>query len=103
MRQVSAPALRDALMHILNVQTNVPADAGASVPGISNTHGLVDFLVVAVPPAAAIVATVTSLVNLWLAARIVKISGRLQRPWPQLSAMTFPKVDGRNACRAPSF
>jgi len=84
-------ALRDALMHILNVQTNVPADAGASVPGIRNAHGLVDFLVVAVPPAAAIVATITSLVNLWLAARIVKVSGRLQRPWPQLSAMTFPK------------
>jgi hypothetical protein len=28
--------------------------------------------------------------NLWLAARIVKFSSRLPRPWPQLSAMTFP-------------
>jgi hypothetical protein len=30
------------------------------------------------------------LLNLWLAGRIVKISGRLQRPWPSLSAMRFP-------------
>jgi hypothetical protein len=84
-------ALRDALIHILHVQPDVPAEAGASVTGIRNANGLVDFLVLAVPPAAAIVATITSLVNLWLAARIVKVSGRLQRPWPQLSAMTFPK------------
>jgi hypothetical protein len=30
--------------------------------------------------------------NLWLSARIVKFSGLLKRPWPQLSAMTFPRL-----------
>ncbi len=28
--------------------------------------------------------------NLWLAGRITKASGRLVRPWPDLAAMTFP-------------
>jgi hypothetical protein len=53
---------------------------------------VIDMLVVAVPPAAAVFSTVTSLFNLWLAARIVKISGRLARPWPDLPSMTLPPV-----------
>jgi hypothetical protein len=28
--------------------------------------------------------------NLWLAARVVKISGRLKRPWPDLTALALP-------------
>jgi hypothetical protein len=83
--------LHNALMHVLHSETGIPADTAPSVPGVSNVNRLVDFLVVAVPPAAAVVATVTSLVNLWLAGRIVKFSGLLKRPWPQLSAMVFPK------------
>ena len=83
--------LHNALMHILRVEAGIPADAPPSLPGVKNVNRLVDFLVIAVPPAAAVVATVTSLVNLWLAARIVKFSGLLKRPWPQLSTMTFPK------------
>ena len=39
---------------------------------------------------AAVLATLTSLLNLWLAGRIVKFSGRLKRPWPELPAMVFP-------------
>jgi hypothetical protein len=51
---------------------------------------LLDVLVVAVPPAAAVFSTVTALFNLWLAARIVRISGRLARPWPDLAALRLP-------------
>ena len=51
---------------------------------------LIDVLVVAVPPAAAVFSTVTNVFNLWLAARAVKISGRLKRPWPDLAALTLP-------------
>jgi hypothetical protein len=51
---------------------------------------LIDLLVVAVPPAAAVFSTITNLLNLWLAGRIVKISGRLKRPWPDLAALTLP-------------
>jgi hypothetical protein len=53
---------------------------------------VIDLLVVVVPPAAAVFSTITSLFNLWLAARIVKISGRLPRPWPDLPSMTLPPV-----------
>src|SRR5207237_772254 len=51
---------------------------------------LLDFLVAVLPPVAAVLSTLTSIVNLWLAERIVKISGRLRRPPSPLSAMRFP-------------
>jgi hypothetical protein len=57
---------------------------------ILRDQSLIDMLVVAVPPAAAVFSTVTNVFNLWLAARIVKISGRLTRPWPDLAALTLP-------------
>jgi hypothetical protein len=47
-------------------------------------------LVAVIPPAAAVLATLTSLINLWLAARIVKVSGRLKRPWPDIAAIAIP-------------
>src|SRR5262245_30104477 len=51
---------------------------------------VVDLLVIAVPPAAAVFTTLINLLNLWLAARVVKISGRLNRPWPDLAALSLP-------------
>ena len=78
--------LRDALNAIMRVNNGTPARAG------SNTERLLEILVNAIPPAAAVLATITNLLNLWLAARVVKFSGRLARPWPQLSSMTFPPL-----------
>lgn len=78
--------LRDALNAIMRVNSGTPARAG------SNTERLLEILVNAIPPAAAVLATITNLLNLWLAARIVKFSGRLARPWPQLSSMSFPPL-----------
>lgn len=82
--------LRGALSTILRAESGIPAGAPFGMPGVSNTDRLMEFLVNAIPPAAAVLATITNLLNLWLAARVVKFSGRLSRPWPQLSAMTFP-------------
>jgi len=82
--------LRNALTHILRVETDAPANAPLTMPGVSNASRLIDFLVAAIPPAAAVLATITNVFNLWLAGAIVKFSGLLKRPWPQLSAMTFP-------------
>lgn len=80
--------LRKALETILRPEIGSVGDTPLPAPG--RTDRLLDFLVSAIPPAAAVLATVTNLLNLWLAGRVVKFSGRLARPWPQLSAMTFP-------------
>ena len=62
------------------------------IPGRADTRRVIDILVVALPPAAAVLLTILNSFNLWLAARIVKVSGRLRRPWPDLSAMTLPGI-----------
>ena len=49
-----------------------------------------DLLVAALPGAAGVFHTLTLIINLWLAARIVSISGRLRRPVPDIAAMQFP-------------
>lgn len=89
---LDAESFRAGLTNALNrmLQVDVAKDAALPTPNAANAKRLIEFLVTVIPPAAAVLATVTSLVNLWLAARIVKFSGRLTRPWPQLSAMTFP-------------
>lgn len=82
--------LRQAFEQILRIQTDTPANAPINVPGLTDTNRLIDVMVAIIPPTAAVLATITNLINLWLAARIVKVSGRLHRPWPDLSAMKFP-------------
>ena len=71
-------------------QQSVQAALRKAYERMLRDQSLVDILVIAVPPAAAVFSTLTNLFNLWLAARIVKISGRLRRPWPDLTALTLP-------------
>jgi hypothetical protein len=84
--------LNSALARMLQIEAGGASDQALSVPGFPNTKRLLAFLVEALPPAAALLATITNLLNLWLGARIVNFSGRLKRPWPELSAMTFPPL-----------
>lgn len=84
--------LRDALSTMFRAQSGTPLDAPLSMPGVSKIDRLIDFLVNVIPPAAAVLATITNLFNLWLAGHVVRFSGRLSRPWPQLSAMRFPPL-----------
>jgi hypothetical protein len=71
-------------------QESLQAGLRKSYGRILPDQSTIDLLVIAVPPAAAVFSTVTNLVNLWLAARIVKFSGRLSRPWPDLPVLTLP-------------
>jgi len=80
--------LRGALNTVLRAEIATQAEPQSGMP--ARADRLIEFLVSAIPLAAAILATITNLFNLWLAARIVKFSGRLGRPWPQLSALKFP-------------
>jgi hypothetical protein len=81
--------LRDAIERMLRTQMQIPADKPLVLRGLADAGAFVDILVSVMPPAAAALTTVTQLFNLWLAARVVRISGRLKRPWPDLAAMRF--------------
>ena len=48
-------------------------------PADADRQRFVELLIMAVPPAAGVLATITNTLNLWLAARIVRFSGRLNR------------------------
>ena len=76
-------ALRNGLDRVLRLQ----ARANEPAPDLNR---LLDFLVLALPPAAAVLTTITNVLNLWLASRIVAVSGRLRRPPPDLAEMQFP-------------
>jgi len=81
--------LRGGLERMFNAQGRAPS-APVPAPRAAGLARLIEFMVIALPPAAAVLTTITSIVNLWLAERIVKVSGRLQRPQSDLSAMRFP-------------
>jgi hypothetical protein len=83
--------LNAALTRMLRVESGADAGGPFTIPGVPNADRLIIFLVAAIPPAAAVLATITNVVNLWLAARVVKYSGLMKRPWPDLSTITFPK------------
>jgi hypothetical protein len=82
--------LRSGFERMLRLQMHIPPGESLTVPGVSDPDRLIEILVAVLPPAAAVLTTMTQLLNLWLAARIVKISGRLKRPWPDLADMRFP-------------
>ncbi len=80
--------LKSALDQILRIQTQVPPDV-STVPGARDTDRVIEMLVLVLPPAAATIAAITLTGNLWLAGRVVNLSGRLRRPWPDLTTLSF--------------
>ncbi|MGH7116553.1 MAG: hypothetical protein ACREE9_18910 [Stellaceae bacterium] len=83
--------MHHALARLLSAESGELAGRSAGDLDSRAADRVIAFLVAAVPPAAAVLATVTNVVNLWLAARIVKFSGRLARPWPQIASLTLPR------------
>lgn len=82
--------LRRELERGLRFLAGVPANSPLQIPNIRDPERLLDVLVPIIPPLKATALTATSLLNLWLAALIVRLSGRLKRPWPQIAQMSFP-------------
>lgn len=102
-------ALRTALERLLGAGTDpsgvttTPQTSGlpsagtqpkTTLPTGVNVNQVLDFMVIILPSLAAMLTMLCHLVNLWLAGKIVKISGRLKRPWPDLTAITLPKSIG---------
>ena len=75
--------LRQGLRHIIDVQDAASHDRTAEV---------IDAFVTVAPAAAATVAMMTLTLNLWLAAKVTAISGRLRRPWPDMKTITLPPM-----------
>ena len=81
--------LRSAIERLLGLGGDAPKRPTFKLPGLGETDP-VEFMALITPPTAAVVALVTNLMSLWLAGRVVKVSGRLKRPWPDLSTLSFP-------------
>jgi len=77
---------------LIRLQMGTPADAPLEIPSVPDPKRLLAFFALVFPGAAAVLTTITNLINLWLAARIVTVSGRLKRPWPDLAAIVFPPL-----------
>jgi len=80
-------ALHRGFELLLRPQGDMP-----ELPDLPQVSSRIDTLVIVAPPAAAVSTTLVNLISLWLAGRIVNVSGRLRRPWPELSAMAFPAL-----------
>jgi hypothetical protein len=85
-------ALRAGFERFLRLQAGLSAQDPLKIPGVSNPERFLDLMVVIIPPAAAATAAFTNLLNLWLAGRAVDVSGRLRRPWPDLTALRLPPM-----------
>ena len=76
-------ALRGGLLRIIGLRHGNP---------VGETEQWVEALVTIGPAAAAMVATTTLALNLWLAAKITAASGRLHRPWADLKSLALPPM-----------
>jgi hypothetical protein len=66
--------------------------ATPEAPTGGESPAMVEALLTIAPAAAAIAAIMTLALNLWLAGRITKTSGRLKRSWPDLTAAALPPM-----------
>ncbi|WP_315832327.1 DUF2232 domain-containing protein [Bradyrhizobium prioriisuperbiae] len=77
--------LKRGLTRMLGMRDSSGIDA-------ADADKVITMLVAIAPAAATIVAMVTLTLNLWLAGKITRTSGRLPRPWPALAAVELPPM-----------
>jgi len=85
-----AESIQSGLQRALEALFQVRGAGGSAPDRTVDLGEFIAWLAVWIPRIAAIPTILASLINLWLAARIVEASGRLKRPWPDLSAIVFP-------------
>jgi hypothetical protein len=89
--QTFQATLRKVLETALRLQSEQPSVGAPAIRGADQDR-FIDFLVAVMPPAAAALGSVTNMLNLWLAGRVLHISGRLRRPWPDLPSLRLPLI-----------
>ncbi|MGH1417559.1 MAG: DUF2232 domain-containing protein [Hyphomicrobiaceae bacterium] len=85
-------SLRSSMEVFAKQQIPQGGDAGTSTVSPENLDQMTDIALRVLPAIAAISIMASLLFNLWLAARITLVSGNLSRPWPDLSALTYPPM-----------
>lgn len=85
-----AESIQSGLQRTLEILFQVRAADGGAPASNPEVSEFVAWLAIWIPRIAAIPTILASLLNVWLAGRVVGASGRLKRPWPDLSAITFP-------------
>jgi hypothetical protein len=83
-------SLRTTFESFLRAETGTAPGSTVALPGGGDIARITEIAVLALPPLAAAVWTAIALINLWVAGRVVRTSGRLARPWPDLSAFNLP-------------
>lgn len=74
------------------VADRVPKLSGAPTLGPGDIDAIAHEAVQMMPSLIALFAMVCLLLNMWIAGRITLASGRLQRPWPDLSMLSYPRL-----------
>ena len=82
--------LRKVAEEIVRLQAQATSNPTAATR--LESKDVIAALAVAMPAVVAAFATLINSFTLWLAGRVVLISGRLKRPWPDLPAMTLPPL-----------
>jgi hypothetical protein len=88
------PTFQAGLRKVTEEIAELQARAGRDPAAVERltTKEMIDALTATLPGAVAVFATLINCFNLWLAGRIVHVSGRLRRPWPDLPAMQLPPL-----------
>ena len=82
---------RATLREVFSKALDASPGGAPQLPGGQDPKALIDFMAVLAPGLAATFWTLSSILNLWLAGRITRASGRLVRPWPDLAMMELPR------------
>ncbi len=85
-------ALRGSLRSFIEavVHNQLPPGGGEQALGEEELNALTDMAAQLLPAGSAVTWMGALLLNLWLAGRVTLASGRLERPWPDLAAITYP-------------
>jgi hypothetical protein len=82
--------IRSAFERVLKMQARIADDQPLKLPGVKNPEQFLNTLVAVMPAAAAVLSMLTNIINLWLAGRVARTSGKLRRPWPDLTTISMP-------------